>query len=498
MKNKIILDNVKKEKIKVFLIILLLAVITCIMFLNFHKITDTYWNIEEGYNLYKITPLKDGRIVYFILLNIAECINIPMVVLFVLSMISATIINSLSVYKIYQYIINNKNLKWNSNIKYKAILVMGSFLIIYNPMTVELYAYMENVIMSLGILLCTIAAITLDCGNKKNIIKSILLMIIAGLCYQGILNIFISISLLLFIMKDNKKVADWVKYICKIAFIVIITLAILLITINLSNQVINEEQSRINMLINMLKVPEIIKLAILSIVELNYNLFSELLMRFSILFTIIMIMFCSKKRIKNLSEYFIAIIIIILACVVPVYFQKVIAISARMTIAIGSIIGISIIYMGTIAIKNESNKIKINIINVFAVSMILINTYNYINLGFMNVITNIEEEKICKNINQKIENYESENNIKIKYVAFCEDKNYKDTYKDLPMNSFTIKALGRAYSDDHCLNYFNKSNLTKVKIDSQNYEKYFKDKDWNEFNEEQIQFDGDIVMICLY
>ena len=46
-------ENTKKYKIKIYLIILILSLITCGIFLRFHLVSDTYWNMGEGYENYK-------------------------------------------------------------------------------------------------------------------------------------------------------------------------------------------------------------------------------------------------------------------------------------------------------------------------------------------------------------------------------------------------------------------------------------------------------------
>lgn len=54
------------------------------------------------------------------------------------------------------------------------------------------------------------------------------------------------------------------------------------------------------------------------------------------------------------------------------------------------------------------------------------------------------------------------------------------------------------YSQIYCFNYYTKRNIEKMSASIEKYNEYFKGKDWNEFNEEQIKFENDIVYICNY
>ena len=68
-----------KNKILIFVLIVILAIILCGVYLIPHKITDTYWNIGEDFSGYKTTPLKDGRIIHFAILSIMQVTNLKII-----------------------------------------------------------------------------------------------------------------------------------------------------------------------------------------------------------------------------------------------------------------------------------------------------------------------------------------------------------------------------------------------------------------------------------
>ena len=105
------LKKIDKKQIKLFLIILALASFLCLGFLIPHKITDSYWNIQDGYDIYKLTPLKDGRIIHYLILSIVSKSGIPMEAWILISQYISIILYSIAIFNIYKLIKNivNKN-----------------------------------------------------------------------------------------------------------------------------------------------------------------------------------------------------------------------------------------------------------------------------------------------------------------------------------------------------------------------------------------------------
>ena len=121
--------NINKKELKLFLIILILASFLCLGFLIPHKITDSYWNIEEGYDAYKITPLKDGRLIHYIILSIVSNLKIPMETWLIISQYISLILYSISILNVYKVVIDiiDKKIKKDvitKNINYKAVKII--------------------------------------------------------------------------------------------------------------------------------------------------------------------------------------------------------------------------------------------------------------------------------------------------------------------------------------------------------------------------------------
>ena len=488
-----------KSKIKTFIVILVITLIFCLPYLIPHKITDSYWNIGLEISEYKYIPLKDGRIIHFLILFILDLLNIKMETYSIVVHYVCLIIYAFAIFNVYTYLIKILSSKIGQDNKKKAIILMGSVLIILNPLTVENFAYIENIIMSLSILIGTIAAKTLHENKEKAYIKTTFLMILAGLCYQGNLNMWIVLSILYFAIDEKKPVKEWIKYFAKIATIVIIVLSALLIALNICNSIIGNKQARLGGA--NLSFEEIIILFLTFFIEpitiITFGYYPKMLIISVIIITVFMIEWKEKNNTENMIlKYLLIVCIAILACIVPAFMQKNINLSARTTNGIGAIIGVSIIYMCQIIPKE--GKVFEKILLAFSVIIIGINLFDYYNVAYMSQITTAEEQKYVNEINSIMLEYEKENDIILKNVIFFKDKNYIETYNNFEYNTFTTKSLGTSYSRIYCLNYYTKRNLVEFPAQKKVYNELFYDKDWNEFNKEQVQFDGDTVYICLY
>ena len=302
--------NINKKELKLFLIILILASFLCLGFLIPHKITDSYWNIEEGYDAYKITPLKDGRLIHYIILSIVSNLKIPMETWLIISQYISLILYSISILNVYKVVIDiiDKKIKKDvitKNINYKAVKIitlLSSLLIILNPMTVECFAYVENIIMSLSILIITYASKIFFENKKNSYKKTLILMLLASLCYQGTLNMWILLSMLFFILNDgNKKLKDWIRYLVKIASITFILLIFMVCTLKCIELFTHQEQERIAS--SKLDIGKTIYLIIIQCVRSitidTFGLFPKYFICYIIIIAIVLLYIFSSKDAKS-------------------------------------------------------------------------------------------------------------------------------------------------------------------------------------------------------
>ncbi len=522
--NEISIENIEKEKKtktkkinkKAILIIFILSLLTCGIFLRFHLVSDTYWNIGEGYEKYKLIPLKDGRIINFLILSIAEYINIPFEIYQLIMMIGSILCYNYAVYTIFIFLKEKIN---NKQKIIQAIILLGSFLIIYNPMTVETFAYTEMVI-PLSILLFTKAAILLNMQNEnkiENIIKCIICVILGSLCYQGTICFFAVISIFCFSINKENKIKDYINFLVKVLMIYAIGILLMFVVLNISNALLGKSRDDFELSVNILyKLKIFIKLSIHYLIKMPFDLFPKYLIIVSIIISLILIAVTLRKEkclnvLKNIIKYIFIIIVAVISANCIMLIQETVSIAARTSLSIGAIIGISIIYIlftylnYTYKPKEKNNEKIKEYDNIFVILIslsivfVLINMYNYNNLAIQNQITQKKDEIYLSKINECIVKYEKENNIKITKVVFKKEIPYYDTYNGYDSNIFTCKGIVANYSNIWCLNYYTGRNLEKIN-DNETFDKLFsRDKiNYQEFNEKQIKFLDETVYIRIY
>ena len=140
-----------KKSFLIFGIILLLCVFICSPLLQFHIASDTYNLMDLGYFVYPSHYfLKDARIVSTLVMYIAGMLNLSYPVFIVLMEILAVIIVALSIFYLYKTVQDKVELKSNGKILF---IIMASFIMIFNCMSLEYLLYAECSVMCLSVLL---------------------------------------------------------------------------------------------------------------------------------------------------------------------------------------------------------------------------------------------------------------------------------------------------------------------------------------------------------
>ena len=113
----------------------------------------------------------------------------------------------------------------------KLMLLAGSFILILNQFTLEYLLFPESAVMCLGVLF-NVIAIKFMVDNPKYI-KIFSALLVAVFCYQGVLNMFPVLAILVYIVKQildkreyKVKEKEFFVEMIKLAFIVIVVLAI--------------------------------------------------------------------------------------------------------------------------------------------------------------------------------------------------------------------------------------------------------------------------------
>lgn len=190
-----------------------------------HYAVDTYAIANLGYKEYAIKIfLKAGRPFSCMLLLIADLINLPIKVLVIFSTIMAIFISALSVMKLREIILKNKNVADKYN---ELIVIAISFCTVFNFMYIENLYFAEASIMATAVYLSIVAANQLLNLEKHNMIKSLMILLIAIFSYNAVINVYItSVVFLLIIDKNSRTKKETAKLFLSACTICLITIVL--------------------------------------------------------------------------------------------------------------------------------------------------------------------------------------------------------------------------------------------------------------------------------
>ena len=271
-----------------------------------------------------------------------------------------------------------------------------------------------------------------------------------------------------------------------------------IISISLLSNLLNTTQERITgNILNNFANADIILLGtvILTLIE-NFNLWPTCITLVIIGLTWILLLF-QEKATEKILQYLILVLISIGVSIAPVFFMQSTSIEARMCMSIGSIIGMSFIYLTCLEYKQKT---IVHIIQVVITVFFVFNCVNAIQIFTAHIATNIYDENMANMIKYEIEKYEQKTGNEITKVGVCKDQSpmsYPAGW-DKKLFSFTQRAFDNFYCIVEALNYFCGRKFERVPMSREVYEKYFENKNWDTFSDEQIVFEKDTMYMCTY
>ncbi len=486
----------KKRNLIIYLILILITIIMCFPYLTEHYSSDDYTIIGYGYYKYGIEKfLNDGRVFSSVITLLAGYWNLPIKVFIQGLFYIGILISCLCVIKIKNII---TKIKPEKNLK-ETVLVLGiSYCIIFNFMYLENMYFAEIPIMSLGILLFIKSSEKLV---ESKYLKSLAYLIIGELCYQGTINFFITFTFLLLIIKNKKIDKDVIKKVIISGLFCLISVGINLIQIKICGKIFGLEQIRLG---GIQKIPANITYIMLHIGDLltnTCNFFPKYVFLIFLLILYTTTFIYDLVKIKEYSNSFNLLLISIVAIFSSVAIN-IVSLSSfglgRMVFSIGALIGLIFMYLYcSTNIFGESKIFKYFLL--FALSIyIVMNFLNYTLQMYCNKKANEMDKEEALQVNEYILEYEKNNNIEVKNIAFTYDKNITWNYNLFFDTSYTSRALMIWWCNIDALNYYTGRKLETVQMDKNIYYAYFKGKDWDKLDKEQFVFKGDTVFYCVY
>ena len=486
----------KKRNLIIYLILILITIIMCFPYLTEHYSSDDYTIIGYGYYKYGLEKfLNDGRVFSSVITLLAGYWNLPIKVFIQGLFYIGILISCLCVIKIKNII---TKIKPEKNLK-ETVLVLGiSYCIIFNFMYLENMYFAEIPIMALGILLFIKSSEKLV---ESKYLKSLAYLIIGELCYQGTINFFITFTFLLLIIKNKGINKEVIKKVIISGLFCLISVGINLIQIKICGKIFGLEQSRLG---EIQKIPGniiYIMLHIGNVLTDTCDFFPKYGFLIFLLILYITTFIYDLVKIKEYSNSFNLLLISIVAIFSSVAIN-IVSLSSfglgRMVFSIGALIGLIFMYLYcSTNIFGESKIFKYFLL--FALSIyIVMNFLNYTLQMYCNKKANEMDKEEALQVNEYILEYEKNNNIEVKNIAFTYDKNITWNYNLFFDTSYTSRALMIWWCNIDALNYYTGRKLETVQMDKNIYYAYFKGKDWDKLDKEQFVFKGDTVFYCVY
>ena len=486
----------KKRNLIIYLILILITIKMCFPYLTEHYSSDDYTIIGYGYYKYGIEKfLNDGRVFSSVITLLAGYWNLPIKVFIQGLFYIGILISCLCVIKIKNII---TKIKPEKNLK-ETVLVLGiSYCIIFNFMYLENMYFAEIPIMALGILLFIKSSEKLV---ESKYLKSLAYLIIGELCYQGTINFFITFTFLLLIIKNKGIDKEVIKKVIISGLFCLISVGINLIQIKICGKIFGLEQSRLG---GIQKIPGniiYIMLHIGNVLTDTCDFFPKYGFLIFLLILYITTFIYDLVKIKEYSNSFNLLLISIVAIFSSVAIN-IVSLSSfglgRMVFSIGALIGLIFMYLYcSTNIFGESKIFKYFLL--FALSIyIVLNFLNYTLQMYCNKKANEMDKEEALQVNEYILEYEKNNNIEVKNIAFTYDKNITWNYNLFFDTSYTSRALMIWWCNIDALNYYTGRKLETVQMDKNIYYAYFKGKDWDKLDKEQFVFKGDTVFYCVY
>lgn len=170
------------------------------------------------------------------------------------------------------------------------------------------------------------------------------------------------------------------------------------------------------------------------------------------------------------------------------------ALFPRSTYTFGSIVGIILAYT---LINFEYKKAANVLVIISAIVLLTIQFVKFNELTTNRYIINFADKYIAYEISDKINKYEKETGNKITNIALYNQSNAQRFYPDIN-DGLNISSRTERMSGYYLIRYYTQKPLNLVDSDQYIYNIYFKDKNWDYFNEEQVVLKDNTLHLYVY
>lgn len=497
-------NKLNKKNAITYLVIVGITLLLCQNFLQMHYSSDTYVLYDLGYMEYPSQYfLLDGRLISTLVCYLAGILNIPIPAYIIGMDFIGIILIATSIYIMYKIL--EKIIQPQKNI-IKLMLLASCFILILNQFTLEYLLFPESGVMCLGVLFNVIAVKLMIDNPKHKYIKIFLSLLVAVFCYQGLLNMFPVLAILLYIVKqivDKReykiKEKEFFIEMIKLAIIVIVVLAICMLAIKIGKTLLNSNQDRMMHLID----TEAIMLRGETVLEYLDELWNKTMHMLpdQINNIILIVSFVSlillKTKKEMIMQYILLLIVCFIICIVPMFIFNT-GVCGRVNEPLTMIWGASLIILLAQSTNIQEGK-RTNFIYCLVIISFIINNIFIMQNITEHIASNRVEENMGKTIKYALEEYEKETGNTVTKFAYAYDRNPQQYAVGIkPIGSLTERKLACSWSISQAMNFYCERKFEKTRMPIKIYTEKMIDKDYKEFSEEQLVFEGDTLYMLVY
>lgn len=498
------LKNINKQEVIKYTMIVGITLLICQNFLQMHYSSDTYVLYDLGYMQYPSKYfLLDGRLISTVVCYLAGILKIPIEAYIIGMDFIGILFIGTAIYLISKTLENI--IKPETKIV-KILIVASSFILILNQFALEYLLFPESAVMCLGVLLSVIATKLVIEKSKHRYIKILFLLIIVGLCYQGILNIFPILAILMYIVKmivrkEEYRTIEKEFFIemIKLAVIVIVVLVICTLVVKIGTTALDSKQDRRMHLISF----EAVMLRGETVLEYLDELWNENMHMLPKHFSSIMlgISFISllilKPKKEIVMQYILFLIVSFTICIVPMFLFNT-GVCGRVNVPLMMIWGASMIILLAQTTITKGEKRNKYIYVLIVVSFIINNIFIMQNIT-EHIAANRVDENTGRTIKYALEKYEEETGNKVTKFSYTYDRNPQQYAVGIKkIGSLTERKFACSWCIRQAVEYYCERDFELTVMPNSIYSENIQGKDYTGFSEEQLIFNEDTMYLVIY
>ena len=487
-----------KKKILLFIAIFSVGIIvTYPAFAPSHAL-DSYCTIYNGYTETADWFLQNGRVFSALLIYFYNLVSLPVDSMNFVTMFFFNLFLTLAILKLYLVFSKNRE-----NKIVRVILLVSTFMLFYGPLITEVLLLNEAMIFALGILLAIVSALKLANGGIKNYILSLILMILGVTCYQGIACYFFLILLLILMSLKIDYKEKFVNLFKKIGIGIIIYIMSFLTSLGIvqvANYIFGTEASKFgsfNIISNLVLVftdllPSSLK-SLFGFINVKYYYILVFIMVILIIYLFIK---SDNKVIKGILFVGVLFSLIIMPFV-PNFVMSTDSnyTASRMALTLGILPSAFTLYV----LFNYEINIKWQYaFGILVLLFTLISVYSIHQNLMINFKRYKQDVSYINSIVQRIGWYEAESDNTVKTIYYAPDTDVSYYYSFGNANGANIRLLAVNWALDCAFPVYTSNKYEFKPMSDEDYNKYFKGKNYDKFDKRQLVFENDTLYLLLY